>query len=254
MDKIVKKTGKFTIGVLCLGMMSLFVAYGCNKLETSPSEESSMQEEQEKIVIRDSCEFENPLTDLPWLKTIIDENARLAQEGKYPTTYIYQYMYDSGKTGFLEDLGNIAKFYNCEGKCLCITGGIMGTTFPPELKIDFANRKLIWKVENGFINDSCEFDNPLTDLPWLKKKVEDFISYSNSVSKRHFQIYQCTYMEEGNEKIGFIVTPICIGVECVDIARLYKCTGFSLCNMGGIFGDCNEFNIANKSLIWEINN
>ena len=212
---------------------------------------ASCEPENPPIPPNSSCIFENPLTDLLWLKEKIDEYTLHAQE-HHSTVGIYQCTYGNGQTGFLEDCGNLAFFYNCEGEGIGASGGVAGATFPEYLNIDFANMKLIWKVENGFINDFCEFDNPLTDLYWLKNIVEEFITYSNTVNQRHFQIYQCTYIEENNEKIGFIVNPIC--VDCPNgSAMLYKCNGIKLCNNLG--DNCDElFHIANKNLIWEINN
>ena len=214
-----------------------------NKTEAIKEGDTDKTEQSESTVV-------DNLPDLPWLKDKIDEITLLFQQGNPLRIAIYQCIYGDEETGFLEDRGNVAFFYNCEGDILCIMGGVAGVTCS---ELNIVCRKLIWKIENGFINDSCEFDNPLTDLPWLKKTVEDFISYSDAVGKRHFQIHQCTYVEESIEKVGFIVTPVCVGIECLGFSRLYTCTGVSLCNMGGIFGDCEEFNIANINLIWEIN-
>jgi len=196
--------------------------------------------------------FNDPLIDLPWLKTKVEEFISLTQGGTKLTVAIFQCEYDNGKAGFLIDQGNIKPFYSCDGSLLCTLGGFVGETCP-ELKIDLKNKKLIWYLENGFINGVCEFSDPLEDLQWLKSIVEEFTDYSNSVSKRHFQIYQCTFVEESDEKIGFIVTPICVDCSS-ETAMLYRCTGIKLCSMGEIMGVCDEFNIANKELIWEINN
>jgi hypothetical protein len=235
---------KGTVAMLCMTLFLFLLAAGCKKVSLIDEIPTIRQEAEQ------DCEFKNPLTDLPWLKAKVDEITLLFQ-GKPSLIIIYQCTYGDGKTGFLVDEGNIKPFYNCKGEILCTMGGFVGESCS---ELNIVSQELIWKVENGFINDSCEFDNPLTDLPWLKKIVEDFVSYSEVVGKRHFQIYQCVYTGEDNEKIGFIVTPICVGLECIDIARLYKCTGSSLCNMGGIMGACEEFNITNKKLIWEINN
>jgi len=224
------------ITILCFVVVTLFATVSCDKSEIPP-----------KVY-----NVDNPLTDLPWLKTKVEEIVLQIQNGNPVSVSIYQCTYGNGQTGFLEDCGNIKYFYNCEGEKLCLMGGFAGATCP-ELSIDFANEKLIWKAENGFINDSCEFDNPLADLQWLKKIAEDYTAYSNTVSKRHFQIYQCTYVEENSKKIGFIITPICEDCD-YGTAMLYKCSGIKLCSMGGILGTCDEFNIADKRLIWEINN
>jgi hypothetical protein len=210
-----------------------FVTIGCDKPKTPDS----------------TCNVDNPLTDLPWLKTKIEELTLLYQDNPLSVA-IYQCTYSNGQTGFLEERGNIAFFYNCKGETLCTMGGVVGETCP-ELNIDFANGKLIWYVENGFVNGVCEFDNPLEDLSWLKNIVEEFTAYSTS-NQRSFKIYQCTYIKRNDEKTGFIVTPICVDCDD-DTAMLYSCTGVKLCSMGGILGTCDDFNIANKKLIWESN-
>jgi len=193
----------------------------------------------------------HPLPDLPWLKAKVDEITLLSQSNSMRIA-IYQCTYGDGNTGFLIDQGNIKPFYNYNGDVLCTMGGAVGETCS-ELNIDFENKQLIWRVENGFVNGICEFDNPLEDLLWLREIVEELTIYSNSVAKRHFMIYQCTYTEEGGRKVGFIVTPLC--VDCRDgTAMLYRCTGTKICSMGGTAGAgaCDHFNIANKKLIWEI--
>ena len=191
------------------------------------------------------CNLENPLTDLPWLKAIVDGYISVIQQGNHVNTVIYQCTYGEGQTGFIVDQGNLAYLCNCKGDTLCILGGYMGETCP-QFKI--GNKIIIWKAVNGIF---CGFDNnPLEELSWLKKIVEEFTAYP---VKRHFKIYECTYIEEGYEKIGFIVNPICVNCSDDDAEMLYGCTGIKLCTMGGIFGTC-EFNIANKKLIWEINN
>jgi hypothetical protein len=92
-----------------------------------------------------TCIFDDPLTDLPWLKEKIDEVYQLINEGLKPSVKIYQCTYDNDKIGFLEDLGNVSFIYDCEGNVLCIMGGDAGETCE-ELAIDFANKRLIWEI------------------------------------------------------------------------------------------------------------
>ena len=201
-----------------------------------------VKEEKNKV-----CNVNNPLTDLPWLK------AKTASLIQIQYGSIHQCVYGNGETGFFVAQGDIRTLYNCNGEILCAMGGVTGVTTCSPFNIDFEGMLLIWWVENGFVNGICEYDKPVEDLLWLKKIVEEFTAYSNSVAKRHFKIYQCTYVDEGSEKVGFIVSPIC--VDCGDdTAMLYRCTGRKLCSMGGILGVCDEYNITNKELIWEINN
>ncbi|MCL2073227.1 MAG: hypothetical protein FWH18_04865 [Marinilabiliaceae bacterium] len=198
----------------------------------------------------DICEFVNPTTDLIWLKEIVEEIVLIAESGNPISVSIFQCIYGNNETGFLIDKGNINPFHNCKGEVLCIMGGNVGDTCS---ELNIVSQEQIWEIENGFINGLCEFDNPLEDLRWLKKIVEEFTEYSNSIDKGHFKIYQCSYIEESRERVGFVITPIC--VDCPDdTAMLYRCTGFKLCSMGDIIGTCDEFNITNKILLWEINN
>ena len=220
-----------TVATLCFGLvLCALVAFGCNKLHDYLIDTDSSHS---------SCKFENPLTDLLWLKNKVDEIT-------YIHTSIYQCTYGNGETGFLIDEGNTKPFYNCEGEILCIMGGFIGETCS---HLNITNKTLIWKKSNL----PCDFVNPLTDLSWLKKIVDDFIEYSNTVNNRHFQIYQCTYVEDNNVKIGFIVTPICVDCQYGTIMS-YSCAGTKLCNNLGE-KDCDLlYNITNKQLIWEINN
>ena len=94
----------------------------------------------------DGCEFENPLSDLPWLKAIIDnfEDEAIAL-GYNPHARIYQCSYNAG-IGFLLEMcvgcpGEGYSFRNCEGVILCSEGNCSG------LNIDFAGKKLIWEKE-----------------------------------------------------------------------------------------------------------
>ena len=95
---------------------------------------------------KDVCNVKNPLTDLPWLATKVEEYTSFSQNNSLRVT-IYQCMYGDGQTGFLEDLGSIKPFYNCEGDVLCVLGGVVGETCP-HLNIDLANKKLIWEINN----------------------------------------------------------------------------------------------------------
>ena len=88
------------------------------------------------------CNVENPLTDLLWLKSKVDEITLLFQ-GNPLHIAISQCIYGDGKTGFLEDRGNIAFFYNCEGETLCIMGGDAGETCS---ELNIVSKELIWEI------------------------------------------------------------------------------------------------------------
>ncbi|MDR3062170.1 MAG: hypothetical protein LBU57_08675 [Dysgonamonadaceae bacterium] len=92
------------------------------------------------------CNVENPLTDLPWLKKFIDESKQGHQVSRMK---IYQSSYDDGKIGFLIDICEGCPdagllLTNCEGENLCVLGGLAGDLCT-DFKIDFENKKLIWK-------------------------------------------------------------------------------------------------------------
>jgi hypothetical protein len=96
-------------------------------------------------------EVENPLTDLPWLKEIIDGIEKDAEAGYKQHARIYQCTYING-TGFLLELcvgcpdsGYWLKSY--EGESLCIMYGLAGDPCQ-ELNVDFENKKLIWEINN----------------------------------------------------------------------------------------------------------
>ena len=103
---------------------------------------------------RKVCNVEDPLTELPWLKKVIDifeEDA--VWFGANPQAKIYQCKYKDG-TGFLlemcvgcPDAGY--SFVNCEGKGLCGGGGFAGGDNCSKFKIKDKNKKLIWsKAKN----------------------------------------------------------------------------------------------------------
>ena len=98
------------------------------------------------------CNVDNPLTDLPWLKEIIDEfEKNAATLGYNPHARIYQCTYKDG-IGFLLEMcvgcpDTGYSFRNCEGEILCEGGGLSGEDSCPELNIDYENKKLIWEKE-----------------------------------------------------------------------------------------------------------
>jgi len=95
-----------------------------------------------EITQESACIFDNPLTDLPWLKARIDE----LQGSSFPIA-IYQCVYGNEETGFLEVKGDSGFFYNCNGDLLCIIGGWAGETCS-ELNIDLENKVLIWNTNH----------------------------------------------------------------------------------------------------------
>ncbi|MCL2436081.1 MAG: hypothetical protein FWD09_08125 [Lentimicrobiaceae bacterium] len=182
------------------------------------------------------CNVSNPLTDLPWLKEIVDEIEYEQTEGiDVHHARIYQCNYKDG-IGFFMNLtigwtDNLIYFRNCEGERLCKVGRYDNTC--TELEVDFENKILIWETF-----PQCDFDDPL-DLPWLQKMID----FYQNMATRPFKIYQCTYQGY----IGFIYESFGIGPGWA----LYSCAGARMCLHYG--GGCDEYNIDNDSkvLIWE---
>jgi len=107
----------------------------------------------------------------------------------------------------------------------------------------------ICSINHGDIK-TCNVDNPLTDLPWLKEFINRLEQDVEAGFSHNARIYQCAY----RDGVGFLLD-ICVG--CPDAGYwLRNCEGESLCVMYGYAGDkCVEFNVdlENKILIWEIN-
>ncbi|MCL2131602.1 MAG: hypothetical protein FWH36_03990 [Lentimicrobiaceae bacterium] len=232
---------KSTVAILCTILVGLFVAHSCEKrtnMEIPPNENS--ETEPEEIVIQDSCAFENPLTDLLWLKEIVDE---IPSDNGDIT--IHQCNYRDGIGFLLNWCVNCSdqswKLMSCKGESLCGIGGF-ATLSCPEYKVDMLNATLIW-VHNS--SDSCVFEDPF-ELPWLESEVLrlSHLDPSVNVSPLSVSIYQCIY---GNGKTGFLI-------DNGNSSPFYSCNGKLLCMMGGITNEeCSHLNIVSKELIWQIN-
>jgi hypothetical protein len=91
----------------------------------------------------------------------------------------------------------------------------------------------------------CNVENPLDELDWLIKIVED-----NTDNPASAEIYRCIY----NQQEGFLID-LCVG--CPDgLVQFYDCEGTVLCEFGGIDGrnTCPDFeeNVSDKKLIWPL--
>ncbi len=104
---------------------------------------------------------------------------------------------------------------------------------------------------NNSSQTGCVFENPLTDLAWLKAKVNEFNSPEYDASNP--KIYRCVYK---TNQIGFIVELDSDSPNMLYV--LHSCKGEVLCNGGGFVGEsiCQEFNIDynSKVLIYQRNN
>jgi hypothetical protein len=110
------------------------------------------------------------------------------------------------------------------------------------------NNKTNISSEKLSLPDTCQWDNPLTDLPWLKQMVAN---NEDSSYVGHARIYQCSY----KDGTGFLIEP-CVG--CPDAGYSFRsCDGTVLCGGGGLAdGDnCSDFGIdyTARMLIWENN-
>ena len=111
-----------------------------------------------------------------------------------------------------------------------------------EVNVIFINGAQVYCYNENYPN---KFGNPLTDLPWLKSKVEEITLIIQSGNPLSVSIYQCIY---GNNEIGFLI-------DEGNMKPFYNCSGDILCIMGGFAGEtCLELNIISEELIWEINN
>ena len=231
---VLKKTPGFKVMTsLCFVVITLFVATGCDKSETPPT----------------ACNMDNPLTDLPWLKAIVDGFEYDAVTlGYNPHARIYQCAYTDGVGFLLEmcvgcpDAGY--SFRNCEGVVLCGGGGLSGEDNCSKLNIDFENKNLIWEFfKNDREDNSCKFENPLTDLLWLKEIIDEFNLWAQASLSLSIAIYQCQY---GNAETGFLV-------DEGNTKPFYNCNGEIVCIMGGHAGEtCSELNIVSEELIWAV--
>jgi len=129
MKIIFKNTLWFTVKTtLCLIVVALSTTIGCERSETLPK----------------ACDFENSLSDLPWLKAKIDEFTLLLQKNPTISVSVYQCVYGNGETGFLINENNTKTFYNCNGEILCLMGGFAGETCS---ELNIVSEELIWEIK-----------------------------------------------------------------------------------------------------------
>jgi len=121
------------------------------------------------------CNVDNPLTDLPWLKAKVDEITLLFQSNPLHIA-IYQCTYGNGQTGFLEDRGNVAFFYNCEGETLCIMGGEAGETCS---ELNIVRKELIWETNYPIEIPVTEYSLAETSCQW--KRVSNGINDTSNI-------------------------------------------------------------------------
>jgi hypothetical protein len=160
------------------------------------------------------CNVDNPLTDLPWLKEIIDGFEKDAGAGYKGHARIYQCNYKNGVGFLLEmcvgcpDAGYWLR--SCEGESLCIIGGFAGDRCT-EFDVDFENKKLIWEknytetTKNSLVgkwvtsdynsrhNDTIHFT---TDM-----RVEDYFLFAHTTIYPASSYYFTYFLTENTVKI-----------------------------------------------------
>lgn len=194
------------------------------------------------------CDVTDPVQDLPWLKTIIDDQAN----NKYSKMTVTKYEYQQ-EEGFLVDScvncpDSLAIFYNCSGHKICEFDSENGSNNCPDFLGNAIRKEIVFQdtiVENRPDTYFCNVDNPLEDLPWLKNKVNTM-----KRNKQQAEIHRWIY----NSIEGFVVTEC---VKCADgLTYFYNCEGKVICEFGGMFGriTCPDFEEKTtlRELIFEI--
>ena len=188
-------------------------------------------------IIYNYCECDNPL-DLPCLSSRI-------QAGSYFHMSIYQCVYSNGEAGFLIEDGYIKVLFNCNGNELCAIDECAGETTCSEFNI--VSQELIWERDGNYINTSCTFTNPLTDLLWLRNTVDRFnLLIQREIPLPVISIYQCIY---GNNQTGFLI-------DEGNQKRFFNCNGQEIyrISMPDLMADCYvncHLNIVSQELIWQ---
>ena len=138
-------------------LIFLVVCWSC-KSETDAGENEENPkggiDNVDEINVIEACNVDNPLTDLPWLKEMVDGVEKDIEAGYKRHARIYLCTYKDG-TGFLLEMCVACpdagySFVNCEGVVLCGGGGITGIDNCPEFNIDYENKELLWEAGAEF--------------------------------------------------------------------------------------------------------
>ena len=96
------------------------------------------------------CKVNDPLTDLPWLKAVINE---WEEKKIFQNSRIYQCSYKDGIGFILEPCADCPdagfSFWNCGGFLLCGWGGHSGENTCKEFNIIDSSIKLIYETKNN---------------------------------------------------------------------------------------------------------
>lgn len=117
-------------------MKTLFLLFSIVFLTSCPSD----------LEYEKTCEVNNPLEDLVWLKQI---KTSFEQSASVTKKKIVQYQYNN-ETVFLIDVcfdcaDNLISIYNCEGNIICEFGGIAGLNTCPSFDSEATNKIILWE-------------------------------------------------------------------------------------------------------------
>ena len=114
---------------------------------------SSCKDEAENSTGSTTCSCENPLTDLPWLKTMVNGFVQDSVAGINNHVRIYKCTYQTNKTGFLiepcvdcPDAG--LDLRDCKGNYLCTMWGFTGSSCP-EYNVNFDDAVIIYELNKN---------------------------------------------------------------------------------------------------------
>ena len=169
------------ITTLCLIIAASFAVVYCKK--------------QENPQIK--CTFDNPLTDLNWLKKKISDFNLLAQESKNLSINVYQCVHGNNETCFFIDDGNSKTFYNCNGELLCLMNEFTGETCSG---LNITSKELIWEINFPAEISYTEYliikSVEITSCQWSNFEPETIIIVNSEKELRNY--YICDDAENSN--------------------------------------------------------
>lgn len=119
-------------------MKALFCFFTVMFLTSCPSDFDSLE--------NNTCNVEDPISNLVWLKEIKDN---LEQSASATKKQIIQYSYKN-ETVFLVDIcyncaDNLTTLYNCSGAVICEFGGIAGINTCPDFDKEATDKFILWE-------------------------------------------------------------------------------------------------------------
>ncbi|MDR0830923.1 MAG: hypothetical protein LBN95_12570 [Prevotellaceae bacterium] len=171
-----------------------------------------------------TCEYENPLTDLAWLAEIYDN----LSVGNSQFTSISQVNY-SGGVGFFVNYGmaldDCGIFYDCAGNKVCHTCMMENTC--NNLNIDWQNSITLWQggdfcdilngqsiaqasfLINQFFQQQALTTRPANELFTDEQKIEEFVAWLNGfdcITNAETVCVSCVYTNPPKSEISITYT------------------------------------------------